>query len=61
VITGVIVVASIVFGVLFFLAWLVRPDVRAWIERPKYRFQENVRRYDEAGGGGAASRRSRPT
>jgi hypothetical protein len=60
VITGLIVVASIVFGVVFILAWLVRPDLRAWIEQPKYRFQDSVRRYDdEAGGGRSASGRSR--
>jgi hypothetical protein len=33
--------------VAFTIAWLVRPDLREWIERPKYRFRENVRRYDE--------------
>ena len=33
--------------VAFVIAWLIRPDLRAWIERPKHRFQENVRRYDK--------------
>ena len=45
-ITGVIVVAAIVFALGFFVAWLLRPDLRAWIERPKYRFQANVQNYD---------------
>jgi hypothetical protein len=43
-----IVFASIAFAVLFFIAWLVRPDLRAWVERPKYRFQTNVQTYDQA-------------
>ena len=42
-----IVFLSIAFGVVFFLIWLVRPDLRAWIERPKYRFQSNVQSYDQ--------------
>ena len=45
-ITDVIVFSAIVFAVAFFAAWLVRPDLRAWIERPKYRFQSNVQSYD---------------
>ncbi len=45
-IADIIVISSIVFGVAFFGAWLVRPDLRAWIERPKYRFQANLRQYD---------------
>ena len=44
----VIVSITIVFAVVFVAAWLVRPDLRAWIERPKYRFQANVRSYDRA-------------
>ena len=45
-----IVSITAVFVVVFVAAWLVRPDLRAWIERPKYRFQSNVRSYDEAQG-----------
>lgn len=58
-ITGIIVFAAILFAALFFAAWLVRPDLRAWIERPKYRFQRNVQSYDHirrGGGKGNASR-----
>jgi hypothetical protein len=46
-ITNVIVLSSLVFGGLFFLAWLLRPDLRAWIEKPKYRFQKNVQDFDK--------------
>jgi hypothetical protein len=42
-----IVLAAIVSSVVFVAAWLLRPDLRAWIERPKYRFQANVRSYDQ--------------
>jgi hypothetical protein len=45
-ITDVIVISAIVFAAGFFGAWLARPDLRAWIERPKYRFQANVQNYD---------------
>ena len=45
-ITGVIVFSAIGFAAAFFVAWLVRPDLRAWIERPKYKFQANVQSYD---------------
>ncbi len=43
-----IVLTSIVCAAVFIVAWLLRPDLRAWIERPKYRFQANVRSYDQA-------------
>jgi hypothetical protein len=46
-ITDIIVLSAIVFAAAFFAAWLVRPDLRAWIERPKYRFQRNVQSYDQ--------------
>jgi hypothetical protein len=45
-ITDLIVAASIVFALAFTAAWAVSPGVRAWIERPKYRFQDSVRAYD---------------
>jgi hypothetical protein len=47
-ITGVIVFSAIGFAAAFFVAWLMRPDLRAWIERPKYKFQANVKNYDHA-------------
>jgi len=42
-----IVITCIVCAAVFLAAWLVRPDLRAWIERPKYGFQANVRSYDQ--------------
>ena len=47
-IENVVVFSSIAFAVLFALAWLARPDLRKWVEKPKYRFQQNVKSYDEA-------------
>jgi len=46
--TDAIVIVSLLFALVFFLAWLLRPGLRAWIERPKYRFQANVQSYDQA-------------
>jgi hypothetical protein len=43
-----IVLTAMVCAAVFVVAWLLRPDLRAWIERPKYRFQANVRSYDQA-------------
>ena len=40
------VLAVVVFAVIFLAAWLARPDLRAWVERPKYRFQADVQNYD---------------
>ena len=45
-IADIIVLSAIVFAVAFFVAWLARPNLRAWIERPKYRFQANLQSYD---------------
>jgi hypothetical protein len=47
-IVNLIVFLSILFALVFLVFWLFRPDLRAWIERPKYRFQANVRSYDQA-------------
>ncbi|HEX4592627.1 MAG TPA: hypothetical protein VH157_00045 [Bryobacteraceae bacterium] len=47
-ITNIIVFSAIGFAVALLVAWLIRPDLRAWIERPKYRFQANVQSYDHA-------------
>ena len=46
----IIVGLASLFAVLFFAAWLLSPRLRAWVERPKYRFQANVRSYDEVQG-----------
>jgi hypothetical protein len=45
-IVDIIVFSSLLFGVAFFLAWLVSPRLRQWIEKPKYGFQANVQNYD---------------
>ncbi len=41
-----IVLAVFVFTLVMFVAWLVSPALRTWIERPKYRFLANVESYD---------------
>jgi hypothetical protein len=33
-------------AVLFLAAWLISPKLRVWIERPKYRFLEDVQSAD---------------
>jgi hypothetical protein len=43
-----IVGLALLFAAVFLAAWIASPKLRAWIERPKYRFQSNVRSYDEA-------------
>jgi len=47
-ITNIIVWTSAAASLAFVLAWVLRPDLRAWIERPKYHFLAAVRRYDHA-------------
>ena len=57
-ISDAIVLASAIFALAFAAAWAMRPGLRAWIERPKYDFQDAVRGYDRAqhGEGRAAGR-----
>jgi hypothetical protein len=43
----IIAIGSLVFAVAFGVAWLLQPDFRAWVEGPKYRFDDNLRRYDD--------------
>ena len=47
-ITDIIVWASVAFTVVFVVAWFLRPNLRLWIERPKYHFQDAVQGYDRA-------------
>lgn len=47
-ITDLIVGLSVLFSLAFVAAWLIRPDLRAWIERPKHQFHDAVRGYDRA-------------
>lgn len=49
-ITNIVVLVSIVFAGGFSAAWLMRPGLRAWIERPKYGFLGNVKNYDRIRG-----------
>ena len=42
-----IVLLAGIFAVVFFVAWIVSPRLRVWIERPKYRFLADVQTYDE--------------
>jgi hypothetical protein len=58
VITDIIVLSAIVFAVAFFVAWLARPNLRAWIERPKYRFQANLQSYDRTRAAGSKGGKS---
>jgi hypothetical protein len=41
-----VVLAAAGFAFAFLAAWMASPRLRAWVERPKYRFQANVRDYD---------------
>jgi hypothetical protein len=42
-----IVLLAVGFALVFFAAWMVSPNLRVWIERPKYRFLADVQSYDE--------------
>ena len=44
--TNLIVLASIGLATAFVVAWIMRPAFRERIERPKHRFQDELRRYD---------------
>jgi hypothetical protein len=41
-----IVLIAVGFAVLFLAAWACSPNLREWIERPKFRFLADVERYD---------------
>jgi hypothetical protein len=41
-----IVLIAVGFAILFLAAWAWSPNLREWIERPKYRFLADVERYD---------------
>jgi hypothetical protein len=59
-ITNIIVAASVLLGGAFVVAWCCSPALRRSVERPKYRFLDNVRRYDRARAGGAGERKTVP-
>ena len=47
-IAGIIVFGSIAFAVVLAVIYVVRRDVRVWLEAPKLDFQAHVERYDQA-------------
>lgn len=47
-ISSIIVIASLGFGLAFVVAWFCSPALRRWVERPKYHFLARVRQYDRA-------------
>ena len=57
-ITNFIVIASLVLGGVFVVAWCCSPALRRWVERPKYRFLESVRQYDRTRAGSAGDRKT---
>jgi hypothetical protein len=60
-IAGLIVDASLAVAVALVGAWLLRPDLRAWMEQPKHRFVDEVRRFDDSSEASGLSRtRARP-
>jgi hypothetical protein len=42
-----IVLIAVAFAVVFLIAWVCSPALRAWIDRPKYRFLSDVDNYDQ--------------
>ena len=46
-ISNAIVILSLLLAAAFWVAWLMRRDVRERIERPKQQFQERVRQHDQ--------------
>lgn len=45
-ISTIIVVATVLFAVVFTVAWLISPKVRRSIEQPKHQFQDSVHQLD---------------
>jgi hypothetical protein len=45
---NIIVALALLFAATFVVAWAVSPRLRAWIEKPNYRFRQNARTYDES-------------
>lgn len=42
-----IVALALLFAAVLVAAWAMSPRLRAWIEKPNYRFQQNARIYDK--------------
>jgi hypothetical protein len=45
---SIIVVGSTAFALAFVIAWWSKPELRAWLERPKHVFLTGVERYDRS-------------
>ncbi|MBT6210056.1 MAG: hypothetical protein HOI35_08575 [Woeseia sp.] len=43
---GIIVFLTLLFGGLFTLVYLLRPDIRKQVEKPKYDFQSQIQQYN---------------
>lgn len=42
-----IVISSVVLAAAFWIAWLMRRDMREQVERPKHQFQDRVHQHDQ--------------
>ncbi|MGI9205392.1 MAG: hypothetical protein ACR2Q3_15355 [Woeseiaceae bacterium] len=45
-IAAIIVCVSVLFALVFTLAYLLNPELRDQVERPKHAFQDQLRRYN---------------
>lgn len=52
-ISDLVVWSSVALTLLFVAAWAISPALRAWIERPKHQFLDDVQAYDRTAGGTA--------
>jgi hypothetical protein len=50
-----VIAAAAGFALALTLAWAFVPGLRAWLERPKYRFQHELLRYDRQQAAGPAA------
>ncbi len=60
-ITDLVVLAAVFFTAAFLVAWVVSPELRAWIERPKHRFHDLSQDYDLARQREAARQQEHPS
>ena len=58
-IAEMILAGTAAFAVALAVAWLLRPDLRAWLEQPKHRLQADLLRYDRQKAGESAGRSHR--
>ena len=60
IVTGIVIVASMILAAGFGLAWLLAPGFRRQLEDPKRWFENQVRQYDQACGEPAAREKEYP-